>query len=72
MRVECFMNLVSPKLATRAAMVQNTMVEVYPVQAGRTLVPFYEVVVMDWAGLLVAEVSKQGGTRETARHALKH
>ena len=45
MTVECFMNLVSPNLATRAAMVQNTMVEVYPVQAGRTLVPFYEVTV---------------------------
>ena len=60
MRVECFMKLVSPNLATRAAMIPNTMVEVYPVQGGRAILPFHEVTVTDWARLLVAEVSKQG------------
>ena len=60
MRVECFMKLVSPNLATRAAMIPNTMVEVYPIQGGRAILPFHEVTVTDWARLLVAEVSKQG------------
>ena len=32
MKVECFMKLVSPNLATRAAIAPNTMIEVYPVQ----------------------------------------
>ena len=41
MRVECFMKLVSPNLATRAAMIPNTMVEVYPVQGGRAILPFH-------------------------------
>ena len=59
MRVECFMKLVSPNLATRAAMIPNTMVEVYPVQGGRAILPFHEV-------------SKQGGTRDTARYALRN
>ena len=43
MRVECFIMLVSPNLATRAAMIPNTMVEVYPVQGGRVIIPFHEV-----------------------------
>ena len=64
MRVECFMKLVSPNLATRAAMIPNTMVEVYPIPGGRAILPFHEVTVTDWARLLVAEVSKQGGTRD--------
>ena len=72
MRVECFMKLVSPDPATRTAMVPNTMVEVYPVQGGRPLIPFHGMTITDWARLLVAEVSKQSGTRETARHALKN
>ena len=32
MRVECSMKLVSPNLATRAAMLPNTILGVYPVQ----------------------------------------
>jgi len=39
--------------------VENTMVEVYPVQGGRAILPFHEV-------------SKQGGTRDTARYALRN
>ena len=69
MRVECFMKLVSPNLATRAAMVPNTMVGVYPLQGERALIPFNEVTVPDGARLLVAEESKQRGTRDTARYA---
>ena len=72
MRVECFMKLVSTNLATRAAMVRNTMLEVYPVQGGRALIPLHEVTVTDWVRLLVVQVSKQGGTRDTARYALRN
>ena len=40
--------------------VENTMVEVYPVQGGSAILLFHEETVTDWARLLVAEVSKQG------------
>ena len=49
MKVECFMKLVSPNLPKRAAMAPNTMIEVYPVQGGRSPIPFHEIAVMDWA-----------------------
>ena len=72
MRVECRMKLVSPNLATRAVMVPGTVIEVYPVQGGRARIPFNEVTITDWTRLLVTEVFKQGGTRDTARYALKN
>lgn len=72
MGVECFMKLVSPNLSTRDAMVNTTTVEVHPVHGRRALIPFHQVAVTDWARLLVAEVSTQGGTKETARLALNN
>ena len=72
LRVECFMKLVLSNLATRTATIQKNMAEVYPVQGGRVIIPFHEVTIADWARLLVAEVSRQGGTRDMARHTLRN
>ena len=43
-----------------------------PGARGRALIPLHEVTVTDWVRLLVVQVSKQGGTRDTARYALRN